>query len=75
MSIRIQQQYADAGEGKFAAVAFCSLGEKAKFSWTPTWLPQGFSEFPVVDVRYRRWTTCLSNHVSFRRIIQLLGKR
>ncbi len=22
------------------------------------------AKFPVVDVRYRRWTTCLSNHVS-----------
>lgn len=32
------------------------VGEKAKFSWTPTWLPQGL--VPVVDVRYRRWTTC-----------------
>lgn len=40
------------------------VGEKAKFSWTPTRCHRVLAKFPVVDVRYRRWTTCLSNHVS-----------
>ncbi len=40
------------------------VGEKAKFSWTPTGCHRVLAKFPVVDVRYRRWTTCLSNHVS-----------
>lgn len=40
------------------------VGEKAKFSWTPTRCHRVLAKFPVVDVRYRRWTTCLLNHVS-----------
>ena len=32
------------------------VGEKAKFSWTPTWLPQGFSE---VSSSRRPLPTCL----------------
>ncbi|ELO64592.1 anti-sigma E factor, partial [Salmonella enterica subsp. enterica serovar Enteritidis str. 76-2651] len=37
-------QHAGAGEGESAAAAFCSRWRKNEFNWSPSWVPQGFSE-------------------------------
>ncbi len=41
---RYRQQHAGAGEGESAAAAFCSRWRKTKFNWSPSRVPQGFSE-------------------------------
>lgn len=40
------------------------VGEKLNSAGRQPGCHRVLAKFPVVDVRYRRWTTCLSNHVS-----------